>query len=193
MRMNCCMWDFLYENRPENQTRIGYFEKIVGTICIKFTFTISKNNVFTGRIIPPTEPHASPDEPIAFYAYMSDPMTSIGGHHILTFNVIETNSGLGLLPTYGVFAVQKSGFYVFTWTIRVNGYHGVELVVNGQAVGALYQHTGSEGGTDMSSTTAIVHANEGEYVFLRTKMDYNHGVIYSSDYGRTSFAGWKLV
>lgn len=125
---------------------------------------------------------------------MSAPMTTIGAHHVLTFNVIKTNSGLGLHSTTGVFAVPKSGFYIFTWTIRVpeNGYHGVELVVNGQAVGALYQQGGS-GGTAMSSTTAIVHANEGEDVFLRTKMDYNQGMIYSNDYGRTSFAGWKLV
>lgn len=125
---------------------------------------------------------------------MSGQMTTIGGNHALTFNVIKTNSGLGLHPTTGVFAVPKSGFYVFTWTIRVseNSYHGVELVVNGQAVGALYQQAGS-GGDDMSSTTAIVHANEGEDVFLRTKMNYNQGVIYSNDYGRTSFAGWKLV
>ncbi|XP_011421573.3 complement C1q tumor necrosis factor-related protein 3-like [Magallana gigas] len=142
-----------------------------------------------GRIIPPT----SHDGPVAFYGYMTTAMTNIGGHHTLIFDVIKTNSGNGLHPTTGVFMAPSSGFYVFTWTIREfdNSYHSVELVVNGQEVGALYQHAGP-GEDDMSSTTVVIHVNEGEDVFLRTKMDFNQGVINSSIHGYSSFAGWKL-
>ena len=46
----------------------------------------------------------------------------------------------GLHPTAGVLTAQKSGVYVFTWTINVcnNGVYCVELVVNGQVVEALF-------------------------------------------------------
>lgn len=142
-----------------------------------------------GRIIPPT----SHDGPIAFYGYMSTSMSNIGGHHPLVFDVIKTNSGNGLHPTTGVFTAPSPGLYVFTWTIRHSGYsyHSVELVVNGQEVGALYDDAGSSE-TDMSSTTVVTHVNQGEDVFLRTRVDYNQGLIYSNDYGYSSFAGWRL-
>lgn len=141
------------------------------------------------RIIP----QGSSDEPVAFYAFMAGAMTNIGDHHILVFDVIKTNSGNGFHPTAGIFTAPSSGFYVFTWTIRVknDGFHGVELVVNGQEVGALYQHVGPQE-DDMSSTTVVTYVSQGEDVFLRTRIGYNHGVIYSTAYGYTSFAGWKL-
>ena len=143
----------------------------------------------TERIIP----HTGQDGPVAFYAYMSTSMSNIGGHQTLLFDVIKTNAGNGFHSTSGVFIVPSSGFYVFTWTIRVynTGQHSVELVVNGQGVGALYEHSGP-GEDDMSSTTAVVYVNEGEDVYLRTKMDYNQGTIHTSVYGYSSFAGWKL-
>ena len=143
----------------------------------------------TERIIP----HTGQDGPVAFYAYMSSSMSNVGGHHTLLFDVLKTNAGNGFHSTSGVFMAPRSGFYVFTWTIRVynTGQHSVELVVNGQGVGALYEHSGP-GEDDMSSTTAVVYVNEGEDVFLRTKMDFNQGVIDTSVHGYSSFAGWKL-
>ena len=147
----------------------------------------------TDRIIPPTDHPVNPAEPIAFYAYMSTDMNNIGGHHTLIFDVIKANPGLGLHPTTGVFTAPKSGFYVFTWTIRVyNSYHGVELVVMGQVVGSLYEH-GIAGDDDMGSTTAVVYVSERGEVFLRTKMDFNRGSIISTPHGYSSFAGWKLA
>ena len=148
----------------------------------------------TDRIIPPTDHPINPAETIAFYAYMSTDMNNIGGHHTLIFDVIKANPGLGLHPTTGVFTAPKSGFYVFTWTIRVynNSYHGVELVVMGQVVGSLYAHGGT-GEDDMSSTTAVVYVSERGDVFLRTKMDYNQGGIRNNPHGYSSFAGWKLA
>lgn len=125
---------------------------------------------------------------------MSASMTNIGGHHILHFDDIKTNLGSGLHNTTGVFTAPKSGFYVFTWTIRVNkdSYHSVKLVVNGQEIGALYLYCGSIE-YDQGSSTAVIHVNEGADVFLRTKMMYNNGKIFSDSYGYSSFAGWKLT
>ena len=144
--------------------------------------------------MPPAEPPVRPAEPIAFSANMANYMNNIGGPHTLIFDVIKANPGLGLHPTTGVFTAPKSGFYVFTWTIRVynNSYHGVELVVNGQAVGSLYGHSISNE-YDTSSTTAVVYVSERGDVFLRTRMDYNQGGIMSTSYGHSSFAGWKLA
>ena len=122
-------------------------------------------------------------------------MTHIGGHHTLIFDVIKSNSGHGLHPTTGVFTAPKSGFYVFTWTIRVfnKGYEAVELIVNGRAFGALFLHSGEAYVNDMSSTSAVVHVNEGEDVFLRTEMNNNSGQVHSDEYGYSSFAGWMLT
>ena len=130
--------------------------------------------------------------PISFYAYMSSAMNHVGRHHTLIFNVIKTNQGQGLSRITGVFRAPQSGFYVFTWTIRVLNYsiHCVELIVNGQSVGSLVSQTLKYNGT--GSTTVVVHVNEGEDVFLRTMMQYNKGAIFSDPYGYTSFAGWKL-
>ena len=121
-------------------------------------------------------------------------MNNVGGHHILLFDIIKSNLGQGLHPTMGVFSAPKSGVYVFTWTIRVydNSYHSIELVVNGQVVGALCSYSGA-GDNDTGSTTAVVSINEGEDVYLRTRINYNGGVISSDSYGYSSFAGWKLT
>lgn len=112
---------------------------------------------------------------------MSYPMTNIVDHHTLVVDAIKTNSGNGFHSIAGIFTVPSSGFKVFTWTLRVHsdGFHGVELVVNGQIVGALFKHTGPEE-DDMSSTTVVIHVSQGEDVLLRTKMGYNQGEIYSN-------------
>ena len=138
-------------------------------------------------------PSTSHNGPISFYAYMSNSMGNVGGHHTLIFNVIKTNQGQGLSRTAGVFRAPQSGFYVFTWTIRVYpaSIHCVELIVNGRPVGALVSHTAASD-NETGSTTVVVHVNEGEDVFLRTTMHYNSGGIVSDPYGYSSFAGWKL-
>lgn len=84
------------------------------------------------RIIPPS----SHDETVAFDAYMSTNMNNIGGQQTLIFDVVKTNAGNGLHPTKGVFTAPSSGFYVFTWTIRLhhNSFHSIVLIINGQEV-----------------------------------------------------------
>ncbi|XP_022301102.2 complement C1q-like protein 4 [Crassostrea virginica] len=124
---------------------------------------------------------------------MSAPMSNIGGHHTLIYDVIKTNSSHGLHPTAGVFTAPESGIYVSTWTIRVfnNSYHGTdELEVNGQQVGALIAHSGVSD-NDTGSTSVVVHVNKGEDVFLRTNMISNNGGIHSDSNGYNSFSGWK--
>ena len=124
---------------------------------------------------------------------MSSAMNNVGGLHTLIFNVIKTNQGQGLSRTTGVFRAPQSGIYVFTWSIRLFNFsiHCVQLVVNGQPIGALVsQNAGGENESD--STTVVVHVNEGEEVFLRTFSHYNKGPIYSDGCGYSSFAGWKL-
>lgn len=63
--------------------------------------------------------------------------------------------------------------------------------MNGQEVGALSQHAGP-GEENMSNTTVVIHFNEGEDVYLRTRMDFNQGSIDSTVHWYFSFAGWKL-
>lgn len=96
-----------------------------------------------------------------------------------------------------LYFVFVSGLYVFTWTIREhNGsQHSVTLVINNEEYGAVYQRA-LVGEYDQCSTTVVLHLNQGDDVYLRTK---NGGGIpdgnlpmMSNPWGRTSFSGWKI-
>ncbi|KAK3105015.1 hypothetical protein FSP39_015215, partial [Pinctada imbricata] len=134
---------------------------------------------------------SSDDVSVAFYVYMSTTMTNIGGHHTLVFDAVKLNIGNGYHPISGTFIVPIRGVYVFSLSVRVidGSYHSLELVRNGYVVGAVY----ASAGNPASSTSATtIQVEEGDELFVRTKMDYNNGTIYSNEYGYTSFAGWKL-
>lgn len=94
----------------------------------------------------------------------------------------------------GTFIAPRSGLYVFTWTIRVNSnsYQTTELVVNNNVVNLL--HFNPNNNVDGSvSSTAVVHANQGDDVLIRTNADHHTGNVESNPWGRSSFAGWILI
>ena len=66
--------------------------------------------MLTGRIVPPTYPPANQEEPIAFYAYMSAPMSNIGGHHTLIYDVIKLTQVTDYTLLRGYSRRQNLGF-----------------------------------------------------------------------------------
>ncbi|KAK3105820.1 hypothetical protein FSP39_006406 [Pinctada imbricata] len=131
--------------------------------------------------------------PVAFYAYMSKPMTGIGDHHPLTFDVVRTNVGNAFHLSTGVFMVPQTGLYVFTWAFRLNirkSSHSVEIMVNGIKAGAAYAVVFDD--VAQTSATIVIQVTAGDDVFLRSGAALNNGQIYSDTYGYTYFAGWKL-
>lgn len=60
---------------------------------------------------------------VAFYALMSRNTPGITVRNTLRLDMVKTNIENCYHPATGVFIVPGTCMYVFTWTIRVNGYN----------------------------------------------------------------------
>lgn len=144
-------------------------------------------------LLPQTTAAPNADNTVAFYAYASQKIPSPSSHFILTFDTIITNAGDSFHHHSGTFITPRTGFYVFTWSFRLqNDAHvSTELVVNNVVKGSVYfdAHPGVGGN---SGGTVVVHVNQGDDVFVRTTQFANLGDILSDHIGRTYFAGWLL-
>lgn len=124
---------------------------------------------------------------------MSSHVPASTSHHILVFNKVITDVGNAYYSHMGTFIAPKSGLYVFTWSIRINGnnYHSAELLADNNIVNVIYLGPGNA--IDGTVTgTAVVHVNQGDDVFIRTGR-LSNGNILSDENGRSSFAGWILM
>lgn len=134
------------------------------------------------------------DTPIAFYAYSSQTFSRPSDHFVLSFDTVITNGGNSYHPHSGVFIAPRSGYYVFTWSLRVEGdaHISTELMVNGAPQSSIYfDATHYVGGN--TSGTVVVQFNQGDEVFVRTTKDnFNGGDILSDYMGRTYFGDWLL-
>jgi hypothetical protein len=151
-------------------------------------------NFLVGRLlVPDTAALSTGNTPIAFYAYLSHHMNSVGVHHILTFDTAITNAGNAYHPISGTFIAPRSDLYVFTWTIRMHGnaFHAVELMVNNNAVGHTFLNSGNAIDGSVLGTV-VVHVHQGDDVLVRTTTT-NTGWILSDVNSRSSFAGWALM
>ena len=138
------------------------------------------------------QPTTVPAESVAFFAYLSTHNDASSSHYILAFDKVITNIGNAYHANMGAFIAPRSGIYVFIRTVRMNGhnYHTTELVHNNTVVNAIYLNPQNIEGT--VTGTAIVHANQGEDVLIRTGT-LSNGAIVSNTNGRSSFAGWMLI
>lgn len=135
------------------------------------------------------------DTTIAFYAYSSHTFTIYSAHFVLSFDTVITNTGNGYHHHSGIFIAPRSGYYVFTWSFRVQNeaYVSTELMLNGAPQSSVYFDT-SYGVGGNTAGTAIVHLDFDDEVFVRINGDnYNHGHILSDSRGRTYFGGWLLA
>ncbi|XP_048746775.2 uncharacterized protein LOC125659217 [Ostrea edulis] len=141
---------------------------------------------------PPTHTNPTSGNVIAFYAYMSGDFVNPGASRTLIFDKIITNAGNGYHNATGAFVVPKTGYYVFSWSMRlVNGeYHRAELVHNHNVMGVAYLYAPT--GDHTVSNTIVIHVNQGDDVFIRTQSGANSGDVESGTGGRTEFSGWKL-
>lgn len=134
------------------------------------------------------------DTTIAFYASSSQTFPSPGDHFTLNFDTIITNLGNGYHPHFGTFIAIRSGYYVFTWSFRIqhDAHISTELVVNDTPKSSIYYDATDKVGGNAGGTV-VVHVNQGDEVFIRTtNTNYNLGDILSDNAGRTYFGGWLL-
>ena len=132
-------------------------------------------------------------ENVAFFAYLSSYTMASTTHHILAFDTVITNVGYAYHSNVGTFIAPHTGFYVFTWSIRMNrrNEHTTELVINNDVVNSIYFYP--DNNTDGTVTgTAVVFVQQGDDVFIRTGPRLSLGEIISDANGRSSFAGWSL-
>lgn len=132
---------------------------------------------------------------IAFYAYSSHTFTRPSDHFVLIFDTVITNTGNGYHHHSGIFIAPRSGYYVFTWSFRIqNDAHiSTELMVNGAPQSSVYFDATDLVGENTAGTV-IVHLEFDDEVFVRITADnFNYGDILSDYMGRTYFGGWLLA
>lgn len=133
---------------------------------------------------------------VAFYAYLSGSEQDPGHHHTIIFDTVQANSGNGYNKHSGAFTAPEDGYYVFSYTVV--GYPGsrmpVQLVCNSNIIGSTSADSNSDTPYPSSSSTNVIHLNQNDLCFIRTATNtvWTVGNIYSSEWSRSSFAGWKL-
>ena len=135
------------------------------------------------------------NENVAFFAYMSQDLSSPSVAHILIFDMTPTDIGNHYNKYSGMFTAPRSGTYVFTWTIycSVGGYVYEQLMVNAEVLDSSYCNADGAGWHRSISGTAVAQINQGDIVYVRTHpTSLNKGSILSSSSHRSSFAGWLL-
>ena len=83
-------------------------------------------------------------------------------NQVFVFDVVKTNVGSAYHPTTGLFIAPQTGVYVFTWTFRKSG-------------------------DSANSIKLLINQDEIGSILLHT----GH-YISSDEYGRSSFAGWRI-
>ncbi|XP_061195658.1 uncharacterized protein LOC133203873 [Saccostrea echinata] len=132
----------------------------------------------------------------AFYAYMSAAETAPSNHHILVFDVAQTDNGNHYNKFSGIYTVPQQGTYVFAYTVfcSTGAYLNVQAVLNSDVIDA--NHCNAQGADHGRSTTgvAVIRANQGDVVFLRTHPEGQliGNVESSAIWSRSTFSGWKL-
>ena len=135
-------------------------------------------------------------EPAAFYAYMSNNEPNPSLHHAIIFDVVKTNVGGGYNEFSGMFTAPSSGIFVFTWTIYTGSYGQTKfhIFVNHDVFDATFGDTnGNLDDFDSDSGSMVVSLNAHDHVYMRSAMACSTNIISSSDYARTTFAGWKIM
>ena len=127
---------------------------------------------------------------------MSKDEVSIGPHHTLIFDHIETNIGNGYSGHTGAFIAPHNGVYLFFYTVFGThpSYISIEITVNGFARGAIFVDNQAAPSVYTGSTGVAVFAlSQGNDCFIRThSTDHPTGSIHSGEYQRTSFSAVKI-
>ena len=127
---------------------------------------------------------------------MSKNEITIGPHHTLIFDHIETNIGNGYNGHTGAFIAPLNGVYMFFYTVfgTQPSFMSIEITVNSVARGAIYVDNEAAPSAYTGSTgVAVFVLNQGDDCFIRTHSTYQStGDIESDSLMRTSFSGVKI-
>lgn len=130
---------------------------------------------------------------IAFLAYLSKSIGSLGSHQPIEYDQVLLNDGTGFDVRHGHFTAPTTGVYVISVSIytenHVNLY--LDLVSNGNLVLTFY----ADGRTDQASQTNAfpITLKEGEMIWLRAHQGMVGRQLYGlKNYLLNSFGGFLL-
>ncbi|KAK3576841.1 hypothetical protein CHS0354_002635 [Potamilus streckersoni] len=128
--------------------------------------------------------------PVAFFAQLSDTLTSLGLNQIIHFNYVVTNIGGGYHPLFGIFIAPVKGLYVFhvRAMVRPEQRQYLTIVRDGIWMQPLYADAGGDQHFVIDSVTIVLEVEKGSAVWVRAESGsgYLHGNRYSV------FSGWLL-
>ena len=135
---------------------------------------------------------------MAFYGYLSqNSAPNLPPHHLIVYDKVVINRANGYNKGDGIFIAPVTGVYAFHFSVCVFEspdipWASLEIALNGNALGSIFEEgAASGGGFHCSSTLVISDVHIGDHVFIRT-MQTTIGHIHSDQRGRTSFSGWLL-
>ncbi|XP_045209571.2 uncharacterized protein LOC123561339 [Mercenaria mercenaria] len=132
---------------------------------------------------------AENENPVAFFATLSQHLTHMGAHQPITFDNVVTNIGNAYNSHFGSFIAPVSGTYVFSATLfaLLHNTYSAEIVKNGQTLTRMYVY-GSDTVRDTTSQTIVLELQKGDDVSVHNiNVDRPvHGDHYST------FAGFLL-
>ncbi|XP_053380336.1 uncharacterized protein LOC128548847 [Mercenaria mercenaria] len=123
------------------------------------------------------------ENPVAFFAGLSQHLPHMGAHQPITFDNVITNIGNAYNSHLGSFIAPVSGTYVFSTTlfsIYKESYHA-QFTKNGHAISTIYLSASEISGYDTASQTIILELQKGDDVTVQnTDADKTvHGLNHS--------------
>ncbi|XP_052064739.1 uncharacterized protein LOC127704642 [Mytilus californianus] len=115
---------------------------------------------------------------IAFYAFMSKPITNPSSGRRLIFDVLTTKQDSGYNSHTGVFTSPKTGTYVFVLVVRLySALHSIQLMINNSVYGITFLNAKKADST--VSSAVVANVSKGDTAYVRTHSTYKGmGNIY---------------
>lgn len=135
-----------------------------------------KKRLLLGSPAPDTVQH------VAFRAYTSKPISSLGAHQIVEYDDVPLNLGNAYDARHGHFISPKNGMYLFSFSgfATPSKQIGLDIVVNGIQIDVL--HADGHGLNIYTSQTKVfpVLLQKGDMVWVRTHSWFVGEYIYGS-------------
>lgn len=110
---------------------------------------------------------------MAFLAGLSKPITSLGSHQAIDYDLVLTNEGQAYDSLHGHMVAPVKGLYLVSACVFVdpNKYVALNLIKNGQPIAYFYPD-GRGGHYDSESKTLPLVLEKGDMVWMRTHPGY---------------------
>ncbi|CAG2240493.1 C1QL [Mytilus edulis] len=132
---------------------------------------------------------------VAFRAYTSKPISSLGAHQIVEYDNVPLNVGNAYDARHGHFISPLNGMYLFSFSVIAEPSNRIALwiVLNGNQIDAIFADgTGINIHTSQTKVFPVL-LKKGDMVWVRTQPGYEGEHLYGSPkYQHNMFAAVLL-